>query len=157
MTDAGREALALFGSRVPASLQTLLKETGEERYQNALKYHTQALETRVLESDKVLSLNNIGTVYCDMGDYQNALKYFTQASNIMKKIAGEELPDYAKLMQNIGSVYSNMGDYQNALKYHTQALEIRKSIFGTSHPKYAESLHNLSSYYSAIGQYTICP
>ena len=29
VTDVGREALALFGSRVPASLQTLLQETGE--------------------------------------------------------------------------------------------------------------------------------
>ncbi len=122
-------------------------------YQNALKYHTQALETMVLDSDKVLSLNNIGTVYCDMGDYQNALKYFTQASNIMKKIAGEELPDYAKLMQNIGSVYSNMGDYQNALKYHTQALEIRKKVLGENHHEYATPLNSISSIYLKTKDY----
>lgn len=63
LTEAGREALSLFGSRVPASLKTLLAETGEawknrfleeEQYPVSVKQKSRGeceLELAVVEQD----------------------------------------------------------------------------------------------------------
>ncbi|MBO7651432.1 MAG: CHAT domain-containing protein, partial [Bacteroidales bacterium] len=127
-------------------------------YQNALKYHLQALEIRkkVLgeeHPDYAQSLNNIGNVYGNMDDNQNALKYHLQALEIGKKILGEEHPDYAQSLNNIGVVYDNIGDYQNALKYHSQAMNIWKKVLGEKHPDYAKSLNNIGLVYYNMGDF----
>ncbi len=57
LTEAGREALALFGGRVPASVKNLLEETGAEwqsRFRREAQSHGQVAMNRQGEYEAVL-------------------------------------------------------------------------------------------------------
>ncbi|MGV9978065.1 tetratricopeptide repeat protein, partial [Micromonospora wenchangensis] len=72
------------------------------------------------------TLNNIGSVYDNLGDRQRALDHYHQALPIAREVgnrAGE-----AATLNNIGSVYDNLGDRQRALDHYHQALPIRREV-----------------------------
>ena len=79
------------------------------------------------------------------------MKYQIISIEIIKKLFGEEHPDYALSINNIGSIYESMGDNQNALKYYLQAMKIRKKALGEKNPNYSSSLNNVANAYSNIG------
>ena len=128
------------------------------KYDEALKYHTQALEIqeKVLgeeHSDTTCSYNNIGLVYNDLGKYDEALTYHTKALKIREKVLGEEHTDTASSYNNIGNVYCNLGNYDEALKYHTKALEIYKKVLSEECPDTAMSYNNIGCDYYNLSNY----
>lgn len=67
-TDAGREALALFGGRVPMSLKTLLDET-EAEWKNRFRQETQNLQQ---------------VVRTERGDYELNLRVVEQDMDMLR-------------------------------------------------------------------------
>ena len=101
--------------------------------------------------DYALSLNNLGSIYSDIGDYKQAEKYYLEALEIRRSSLGVNHPGYAVSLHNLGTYYSAIGNYKKAEMYYLEALEIRKASFGVNHPVYAISLSNLGTLYSEVG------
>ncbi|MGN0187295.1 MAG: CHAT domain-containing protein, partial [Paludibacteraceae bacterium] len=100
------------------------------------------------------SLNNLGSLYSDMGDYAKAERYYLESLSIRKSVLGEQHPDYALSLNNLGWLYSAMGDYSKAERYYLESLSIHKSVLGEQHPAYATSLNNLGVLYDDMGDYS---
>ena len=56
------------------------------------------------------SLNNLGTLYQDMGDYARAEPLLRRALEIRKKAVGEDHPDYAISLNSLAELYLAMGE-----------------------------------------------
>ncbi len=86
-------------------------------------------------------------------NFQDAVKLGTQAMEIIKKIKGEEDPDYVTSLTIVASANDAIGNYTEAIRLGTQAMEINKTTLGEKHPDYAFSLNNLACYNSKLGNY----
>ena len=75
---------------------------------------------------RAMTLNNLGSVYSDLGDYNNALTYREEALKILEEIYPKRHPALAVAYSNIGSVYAARGDYKTSLSYNLKALDIRE-------------------------------
>ena len=73
--------------------------------------------------------------------------------NLIRKINGENNPDYATALNYLAICYSDLGDYPHSIEYSTKALEIRKSVLGENHPDYAQTLSNLTTYCNYLNDY----
>ncbi len=99
-------------------------------------------------SGEAATLNNIGTVYADLGEKQKALPYFTQALPLYKAVMdrfGEAIT-----LNNIGIAYDALGEKQKALPYFTQALPLYKAV-GDRRGE-AATLNNIGGVYSDLGE-----
>ena len=65
-------------------------------------------------------LNNIGSLYNDLGEKQKALIYFNQALPLQRSV--EDRRGEAITLGNMGTDYSDLGEEQKALDYYSQAL-----------------------------------
>jgi tetratricopeptide (TPR) repeat protein len=63
------------------------------------------------------SYNNIGGVYCNMGEYSKVLSSHEEALEIYQKPLPPNHPDLAASYKNIGTVYFKMGEYSETLSY----------------------------------------
>ena len=127
-------------------------------YYTAEQYYLEALNIRksVLgenHPDYAGSLNNLGSLYEDIGDYAQAEQYIMQALKIYKSVLGENHPDYAGSLNNLGALYREMGAYAKAEQCYLEAIKIRKSVLGKNHPSYAISLNNIGVLYRDMGDY----
>lgn len=68
-------------------------------------------------TETAIDLNNMGGVYCSLGDYKTALSYYLRALEIQKVTLGEKHSSTATTLINIGGVYSS-------LKEHVKAIDI---------------------------------
>ncbi len=98
------------------------------------------------------SLNNLATLYCDMGQPAKAEPLLLQATAIRLEALGETHPDYAMSLNNLASLYSNMSQPAKAEPLYLQAKAIQLKVLGEDHPDYAASLHNLAYLYSDMSQ-----
>ena len=95
-------------------------------------------------------LNNIGTVYSEIGLYPEALEQFQKALVIRREIedrAGEDVT-----LNNIGSIYWNQGRYSEALEQYQDALIIQQEI--GDRLLEGTTSHNIGSIYHKQGRYT---
>ena len=95
-------------------------------------------------------LNNIGTVYSEIGLYPEALEQFQKALVIRREIgdrAGEDVT-----LNNIGSIYWNQGRYSEALEQYQDALIIQQEI--GDRLLEGTTSHNIGSRYHKQGRYT---
>ncbi len=103
--------------------------------------------------DYATSLNNLGTMYQDMGDYPRAEPLLCQSMEIRKKALGEDHADYAASLNNLGTLYQTMGDYARAEPMLRETVAIWKKAVGVEHTDYAKGLDNLAALYHAMGDY----
>lgn len=75
------------------------------------------------------NVENLGTVYFDMGDFHRARKNFEKALIIKKSKLNKDAPEIAITLSNIGKVYPynigntcrNMNELDKARKYYQDA------------------------------------
>jgi len=72
------------------------------------------------------TLNNIGSVYSDLGEKQQALDYYQQALPLRRAV-GDRASE-AVTLNNIGVVYLDLGEKQQALEYYRQALPLFQAV-----------------------------
>ena len=58
-----------------------------------------------------MCLNNLGTLYSDMGRYAEAGPLHVRALAIAEKVQGPDHPDIATYLNNLGTLYKAMGRY----------------------------------------------
>ncbi len=69
------------------------------------------------------TLNKLAKLYKEQGDYTRAEPLCSQASEIRKKILGENHPDYAAVLNDLARLHQDRGDYAGAEPLARQAVE----------------------------------
>lgn len=100
------------------------------------------------------SLNDLGTLYDDLGWRARAEPLYREALEIRKKILGKQHPDYATSLNNLGYLYSSMDDYARAEPFYREALEVKKKVLDEEDPSYVTALNNLGYLYRSMGDFS---
>ncbi len=99
-------------------------------------------------------LNNLASLYQDLGDYPRAMPLAEQAGQLRKTHLGEAHPAYAQSLTELASLYQAMGDYDRALPLAEKACQLRKKLHGEEHLDYAATLNNLAFLCKVMGDYS---
>src|SRR4030065_541930 len=92
------------------------------------------------------SLNNIGSLYNELGKYDEALKCQEEALEISQKFKDEQA--IANSLTNIGIIYTDSGKPEEALKLFQEALEINEK--NKSQEGIANVFNNMGLAYSNL-------
>jgi CHAT domain-containing protein/Tfp pilus assembly protein PilF len=84
---------------------------------------------------------------------REALPLAQRAAATLKRVLGEEHPDYAQSLFNLAAQYQALAEYARAEPLYRRCLQIREARLGQDHPAVANSLGNLADLYWAQGQY----
>ena len=95
------------------------------------------------------SVDNLGNVYCSLGQYPQALDCHQRALAIRRDLGDRR--GEASSVGNLGSVYHSLGQYPQALDHYQQALVIQRDL--GDRPGEASSLSGLGTVYYSLGQY----
>jgi tetratricopeptide (TPR) repeat protein len=98
-------------------------------------------------------VNDLGSIYGELGDYGRELEYHRKALAIRLEVLGERHPDTASSLNNIGSAYGELGNYGRQLEYYQKALAIRQEVLGERHSDTATSFNNIGMAYGDLGDY----
>ena len=95
----------------------------------ALKYNFKSLEVyRSINDTTCLNylnnLNNVATVYKQLGIYNKSLEYYLRALNICEKKNKNDIIIF--LNNNIASIYNTKSEYDKAITYYTTAFNMAK-------------------------------
>jgi len=144
---------------MPAQRQSVLQLTEEAaqlhqqgRPQEALSKYQQALPIAgqiSWQEEEARILNQMGTVYRDMGNYPTALAHCQQALAIAQSRRDRRLE--GGILREIGEVYFEWDDYANAQTYYQQALAIAREVKDRGDEGIA--LNNLAGVSDLRGQY----
>lgn len=93
----------------------------------ALRYNFKSLEVyRSINDTTCLNylnnLNNVATVYKQLGIYNKSLEYYLRALNICEKTNKDEIIIF--LNNNIASIYNSKSEYDKAITYYTTAFNM---------------------------------
>ncbi|HEX8738142.1 MAG TPA: tetratricopeptide repeat protein, partial [Pyrinomonadaceae bacterium] len=133
-----------------------LFETGKYVEAIGVMEKSLALQERFLGADSISVarlLNNLATLYDQMGDYERAEKAYQRAITIGEKTLGAENPDVAGMFLNLATMYQARGEYVLAEPIYRRSLLILEKALGTEHPVVAQTLGNLSQLYLALGDW----
>ncbi|AFZ19763.1 CHAT domain-containing protein [Allocoleopsis franciscana] len=148
------------------------KQVDDSQFQAALEEYQQALANyrKAGKQDYVaITLNNIGTVYWNLGHYSQSLEYYQKAF----EAASEDKFIQVITLNNIGIVYKSQGQYPQALELYNKALALNeknieeinsnssnsflvycmKILEGIIHNNIGEVCRNLGQYSQAIERY----
>ena len=124
------------------------------KYDESIKYYTQALENETEDSPlKAMLLNNIGAAFNSKGEYDRAIDYYEKALAILKKFHSEVHPNITTSYNNIGEALKGKGIYDTAIEYYEKALTIDKKFYGEEHPKIATYYNNIGGAWKSKVQY----
>lgn len=124
------------------ALQTHLK-TLEERESRLRKYHP----------DTAKSYNNLGHIYCKLGNWNEALHYHSLALEVRESVLGKEHLDTVRSYSSVGYVYFKKCDWDEALLYYRMALDVQESVLGKNHVDTAKSHKSMSVVLSKKGDW----
>lgn len=103
------------------------------------------LNNRSMEAE---TLDNIGTIYSNLGEKQKALAYYNQALKLEQSLGSRAKE--AAVLSNIGVVFSDLGENQKALDFYRQTLLIQKKIGDRSGEEI--TLNNIGIVYDDLGE-----
>ena len=63
------------------------------------------------DPDYARGLNNLGSMYLQVGDYVHAEPLLRRAMEIRKRALGENDLDYVRSLQDLAMLYHRLGDY----------------------------------------------
>jgi len=141
------------------NMAALLREQGEFKYKNAMKYLTENLKN--IEENGKLSVEyelhlatylNIGLMKGDLcetkGDFDEALEYCNKALEISISAFGEEHHNTGVCYNGLATLYYDMGDYEKAKEYIDMAYPIDE----TKEADLATSYNNEAIMLSSMGK-----
>jgi CHAT domain-containing protein/Tfp pilus assembly protein PilF len=104
--------------------------------------------------DVAISLNNLASLYADVGNYSYVEPLFQRSLTIVEQTLGSDHPDVATALNNLALLYVDMGNYSDAEPLYQRSLAIREQAFGSDHPEIAIALNNLAELYREMGNYS---
>ncbi len=99
-----------------------------------------------------LSLNNLAAIYQLQGKYSFALNEYIKATDIYRKIRGENSLDFATSLHNLGMVYAAKQDFQQAEALFRRSLKIKEGLLRATHPELQAIKENLAKVMKMSGQ-----
>ena len=114
----------------------------------------QSADQASLDTEYLISLNNLAELYRAQGRYADAEPLYLEALEIKRTALGAAHPDTATSLNNLAQLYRAQGRYADAEPLYHEALEIFRTALGAAHPDTATSLNNLAALYHAQGRYT---
>ena len=96
-------------------------------------------------------LNNLGTLYTDMGQFPDAVECLEEAIDIREEIFGTCHERTATSQNNLGLVLNELEDYVGAEKILRLALESRLQLFGVRSVYTSTTQNNLAICLTGIG------
>lgn len=112
-------------------------------YKRSLELRGEILGTTHIDYGK--SLNNLATVYVELGQFAKAEPVFLESLKVRELTAGRESTDCARVLYNLSGLYLEMGDFERAELMALEAKGIRERLLGKQHELYARSLINLAN------------
>src|SRR5262249_44194394 len=129
-------------ARATELIRDVVRLHGQGKYREALPLAQQALALRKgglggRHLAYAAPLNNLASLYIDLGDRPQALKLLLRVRDLRKEVQGERHPEYASALANLAYLYHETGDRPQALKLYLRARDLRKEVLGEKHPDYA--------------------
>ncbi len=121
-------------------------------YADALEVHGNALKAAQSQGDRVgevLALNNLGTVYWQLGLYEEAYSHLNRALGLRRELgdhAGE-----ANTLDNLAGVYWGQGRYTEALEHFQTALVLNRE--SGDRPSEGRTHNNIGVLCVSLGRY----
>ena len=101
-------------------------------------------------------LNNLGTVYCKLGQFGKAKDHHERALMLLRSFNPRQpTPEIADSLNKLGNVLYNLAHFEEAKVRYYQSLTMREELYGKDHATVAASLNNLGCVYSALGDHKI--
>ncbi|MEW6736460.1 MAG: CHAT domain-containing tetratricopeptide repeat protein [Acidobacteriota bacterium] len=120
------------------------KQQAIKKYELALLHWRAALDQR----SESRILNNLATIYSDIGDRRKALEYHLQALPL-RRASGDRRGE-AITLNNIGLGYRSLGENEQALVYLKLSLDIRREL--NDRQGEAIILNNIALVYTTLGE-----
>ena len=150
---------SIYGSKYTINL---LNELGNlyhdnDEYVKAENVYLQALkickDEKIYNKDYIISLDNIASLYKDLGNYSQAEEYYENAISLQERLFGEFHSNNIYLYGNLALLYSDQGYFKKAHHYLTKSKKLCEKFEGKDNPLYASILYNLGDIYSRQGLY----
>ncbi|MBS7255745.1 tetratricopeptide repeat-containing sensor histidine kinase [Flavobacterium branchiicola] len=116
-------------------------------YNNAIKYHIQALHYTFSSGKKASTLNKICSVYIDQKKYKEAISllvFLCETEDVFKKDRPIDQIEYARTLDNLGYCYAILKN-PKALECYKKSLKIKTEL--KDEEKIMYSHQNLAMYY----------
>ncbi len=95
----------------------------------------------------------VGQVYRDLGVYDAAEVHLLIASEVTRRLLGEEDPRTQSVMNHLGMLYMNTGREDDAEAIYLRFVQIEKHVWGEEHRETLSSMNNLAAAYLSQGRY----
>ena len=82
------------------------------------------------------SLNDLASLYAEMGDYAKALPLYQRALKIREKALGPDHPHTAIILNNVAESYRENGDFAKAEPLYKRAIKIWENKLGAEAPEH---------------------
>lgn len=104
--------------------------------------------------DYAFFLNNMGSLYYNIGNLSMAESYFMKSKILNDKLIEEDHPQKTPLLNNLASIYKKRGQYAKAEIGFLRALEINRKYYGDESTSLGLNYNNLGDLYSSLGNFT---
>ncbi|MBR1736567.1 MAG: tetratricopeptide repeat protein [Firmicutes bacterium] len=124
-------------------------------YENAIKYHTDALKYRDNKSPNLTLADNYNYIAYDYEACSQQAKACEYAEKAIETIKNSNYPDPNELLSNyyyLAELYEKMKNYSEAIDAYEEAITNIKKIAGEKHPFYAQILLKLSDAYLYVNR-----
>jgi len=103
--------------------------------------------------DTLASLNNLASIYLELGRFSEALPLSEKAYSLAKNELGEKHPLTLAGLNNLAGIYLKLGRFYQALPLFEKAYSISKEVLGEKHQDTLVSLNNLAGIYLKLGRF----
>ena len=103
--------------------------------------------------DLANGLNNLGTVYRDLGKLEDAEPPLNEALEMYKRLFKGDHPTVANCSANLAQLSHLQRKYADAERLYRDSLEMYKRLFKGDHPSVAHCLNDLGALYWTQGKY----
>ena len=111
-----------------------------------------ALDTILLEKDKLTGTNTVARAYLSAGLLDQAIILFVHNLTDYERILGPDHPDTLTSRNNLASAYRSAGELEQAINLFEQTLADSEHILGPNHPNTLATRNNLASAYQNAGR-----
>ena len=111
-----------------------------------------ALDTILLEKDKLTGTNTVARAYLSAGLLDQAIILFVHNLTDYERILGPDHPDTLTSRNNLASAYRSAGELEQAINLFEQTLADSEHILGPNHPNTLATRNNLASAHQDAGE-----
>lgn len=125
-------------------INNLLRRWVIELIHDAVKSKSDALGDEECNHEHAKFLNQVGTLYANIGEYEAALGAFEPVLQFYERVNGSDHVNISAVLNNIALVYEHQGKFELALTNYKRVLSIDEKHRGEYHVDTALTLTNMA-------------